>query len=154
MRRPIGITILSLLFIIGGLFSIIVGASMFIAVKDIKTFISQVKEQIKEFENEKITPEILETVIKVTSISMLGLGIISLIIGWGLWNLLSWARILAIIFLGFGVLSGLISFFAQPYFLIEVAINLFIIWYLMKSDIIRAFEKRSIEEEILGENFN
>jgi len=147
------VTILSLLFIVLGVFSLFGGAGMMVVLEDIKSVFPLIKERVKEFD-ETITPEIFESVLRVTAILMLVSGIISIVIGWGLWNLFNWARIAAIIFAGFGILSGLISTFAQPYFAFEVVINLLIIWYLMKSEVMQAFgKKRSIEEEILGDNF-
>lgn len=151
--RPTGVTILSLLFIILGIFSLVGGAGMLVMLEDFKSVYPMIKERVKEFD-ETITPEIFENVLKVTAILMVASGIISIVIGWGLWNLFNWARIAAIIFSGFGVLSGLISTFAQPYFAFEVVINLLIIWYLMRADVMQAFgKKRSIEEEILGDDF-
>lgn len=149
-------TVLSLLFIILGIFSLVGGAGMLVVLKDFKSIYPMIKEQIKELD-ESITPEIFESVLRVTSILMIISGIVSIIIGWGLWNLFNWARIGAIVFSGFGVLSGLISAFAQPYFAFEIVINLLIIWYLMRADVLQAFgmkRKRSIEEEILGEDFD
>ena len=155
MKRPTGVSILSLLFIVLGVFSVVGGAGMLVVLKDFKSMYPMIREQIKEFD-ETITPEMLENVLRVTSVLMLTSGIISIVIGWGLWNMFNWARIGAIVFSGFGVLSGLISAFAQPFFAFEIVVNLLVIWYLMKSEIIQAFvggKRRSIEEEILGEDF-
>lgn len=149
--RPAGVTILSLLFVFFGLFWMIGGIFMIESIEEIKSMYYIVEKQISEL-NESITPEMFETVLKVTSTVMIVSGAISTLIGIGLWKMQNWARIGAILFSGLIAISGLISAFVQPFFVLEVLLSLVVIWYLMRRDIMDAFnENRSIEERVLGE---
>ncbi len=150
--KQTGIKIISLLFIIFGILWLSSGALLIAMFEESESMYSIVKEQLT---NETITPEMFKKMMTLISTLTIILGIISVIIGWGLWNFYNWARIGAIVFLGFGALSGMISALVQPFFVVEVFINLIIIWYLMRRDVIEAFnKKRNIEEEILGNEFN
>ena len=62
-------------------------------------------------------------------IGILIVGLIQLLIAWGLWTLQSWARTIAIIF----AIIGLIGF---P---IGTIISIIILWYLFKPEIKEAF---------------
>jgi hypothetical protein len=77
------------------------------------------------------------------------LGIVGLAIAWGLWTLRPWARIVAIILaiLGIlisvgGVVSALAGVTAGWGSLVFLAIDLLILWYLMRADVRAAFEGR------------
>lgn len=82
-------------------------------------------------------PDITEDIIDLVDSIMLGVGVIAILIGilyaitgWGLWNLKSWARIVAIIL-------GILSLFNFP---IGTIIGIVVLWYLFKTDIKTAFQ--------------
>jgi uncharacterized membrane protein (DUF2068 family) len=85
------------------------------------------------------------------AIGPLIVGIINLAIGWGLWELREWARVVTIILNGLGLLItiiGLIQVFslsvvspsAVAVLVIVMVIYGFIIWYLMQPDVRRFFD--------------
>jgi len=62
---------------------------------------------------------------------MVLIGLIVLIITWGLWNLKEWAWFIAVVFAVLGLL----------HFPIGTLINLFILWYLFKPEVKAAFKQ-------------
>ena len=74
---------------------------------------------------------------------------ISALLGWGLWKLKNWARLITIVFAIIGVLFGLFGLFgvlahfnvfALVVTLIPLAINALIAWYLLQKDVAAAFQ--------------
>ena len=64
-------------------------------------------------------------------------GLISVIIGYGLWNGKEWARILAIIFSVLGIIWGI---FTLPAGIIGIIINGIILWYLTRPHVVSFFK--------------
>ena len=60
-------------------------------------------------------------------------GIITLAIGWGLWNGKGWAWWLAVILAGLGVLGSLLGLLSAPVIsIVYLVIELVILWYFFK----------------------
>jgi len=98
-----------------------------------------------------LNEEELELIYDVASYTALLLGVVYIISGYGLFTLREWGRILTVIIAGFNVLYSLFLFFVNPLAGLEVAVNVLIIWYLMRPEIKRNFGRKvSIEERILG----
>jgi len=83
---------------------------------------------------------------------MLIMAVIGAVIGWGLWTLQEWARILTIIFNGIFLALGILGMFALAFLhpvgivfrLVRIAINGVIIWYLLQPDVVAAFRRPAV----------
>jgi len=79
-------------------------------------------------------------------------GIVYLLAGFGLFTLKEWGRILTVLIAGFNVVYSIFLVFIQPLIAVEIAINILVIWYLMKPEIREKFSRKiTIEERILGD---
>jgi hypothetical protein len=78
--------------------------------------------------------------------------LVTVIIGWGLWTLQEWARILTIIFQGMGLVLSVLSLFALAFLhpfgiafrLVRITIHGVIIWYLMQPEVVAAFKRPAV----------
>jgi hypothetical protein len=77
------------------------------------------------------------------------------LIGWGLWALKEWARLVALVFSGLGLLGGVAGFLGSillrshllpamgvagaAFGLVRIAINALILWYLLQPHVKQAF---------------
>ena len=162
--RPLGVTLLSVFMIAGGILLLLSGVSM-MAMKEIllplfsEEYRLMINQTFNQSLNQTIFPlelqgEMLETFYSAVAAIAITLGIIYTITGLGLWSLKEWARIMTVILCGLSVLYSLIGIFFDPLLLVQLAVNLLIIWYMMRRDVREAFGKRtSIEERILGEKY-
>ena len=74
------------------------------------------------------------------AIVMFCLGLIPGIVGWGLLKLKNWARIVAIIFSGLSALTGALgALMLEPMSIITLAVNAWIVFYLLKPHVKAAF---------------
>ncbi len=107
--RPLGITILAILEILGGLLSIVGGFGL-------------------------VTLAMIEPIFGMLWLAIgavtLILGIVALIIGWGLWSLKSWAWMAALII---NLINLILNVLSQSW--LSAIINLIIILYLQQKDI-------------------
>jgi len=123
MERPVGITILAALAIIGGLISIAAGLSIGILGGTIPG---------------------AQGPAGFIGVVALIIGILQLIYGWGLWTLKPWAWLLALIGSLLSAISGLVQIFAggnSSSGLLSIIIAAIIVWYLTTPDIKRAFRR-------------
>jgi hypothetical protein len=110
--RPLGVTILALLQIIGGLFALL-GGAVFLIVPFIGWIIGGV---------------------------IIIIALFDLIIGWGLWSMKSWAWMAAIILNLISLILSLATGYTSGSFdWISIIIDLIIILYLQQADIKRRF---------------
>lgn len=107
--RPLGVTILALLEILGGLFSIIggFGLVMLAAFDPLFGFLWLILGGVTLF-----------------------LGLLALIVGWGLWSLKSWAWMVALIL---NLINLILNILSAGY--LAAIINLIIVLYLQQADI-------------------
>ena len=141
MDRPLGVTILSILYILAGLLGIIgslllslFGASI------IAIFISP--------EGGPMPPSLLTAsaglIAGFMALILLIFSVIDLIVGIGLYNGRDWARVIALIFAVIGLIGGILSI---PIGIIWIVINAIIIWYLTRPHVKRFFSGLDIEYE-------
>nr|HDO81530.1 hypothetical protein [Candidatus Bathyarchaeota archaeon] len=127
MSRPAGVTLLGVLYIIMAIIYIIGGLVGFLLTSPLGGLFGP-------------TP-IFSGAMAIVPIVI---GIIDLVIGWGLLSLKGWARILAIVFAILGLLGGLASLIAFPIGtiigIIEIILSIIILWYLFKPEIASVFE--------------
>ncbi len=137
MERPTGVTVLAVLCFIGGAFAVLGGLAMFFvgaAGMASRPGMGMMMAGMGAF----------------VGVFLLILAALYVIVGVGLWKLLNWGRILALVLVGIGAVfavlglfSALIHFriFAVVWQIIVVAIDLLIIWYLTRSDVKQAFSQ-------------
>jgi uncharacterized membrane protein (DUF2068 family) len=153
--RPFGVTVLSVFLIAVGMLSIVGGTSLILTHEQVAPIILK---EYGDFLNETmegapvpLTEDVLKSMLFALSVLVIVLGMIYFAIGLGLWWLKNWARIAAVFLSGLNVVYGLFVVFINPFALIEIIINVLIIWYLMRKDVREAFgRKLSIEERVLG----
>jgi uncharacterized membrane protein (DUF2068 family) len=81
---------------------------------------------------------------------LLVMGVITAVIGWGLWTLQEWARILTIIFQGIGLALSVLTLFGwfHPFGiffrLVRISIHGLIIWYLVQPEVVAAFRRPAV----------
>ncbi|MCD6512605.1 MAG: hypothetical protein J7K61_03280 [Thermoplasmata archaeon] len=109
--KPTGIIVLTVLYVIEGLYGLAAGAAMFGG---------------NSIFNFGMGSAILSAVGAITVI----IGLIDLLIAYGLWELKSWARTAAIVLAIIGLLG----------FPIGTIISIIILWYLFKPEIKEAFK--------------
>lgn len=77
------------------------------------------------------------------------IGGVSALVGFGLWNLKNWARIVSLVLFGLsiamqllGLLGSLAHFnvFAVVWSMFWIAVDAFVIWYLLKPEVRAAFQ--------------
>ena len=75
------------------------------------------------------------------------MALVTAVVGWGLWTLQEWARILTIALQAIGLVLGILTIFGwiHPFGiffrLVRIAIHGVIIWYLMQPDVVAAFHQ-------------
>jgi uncharacterized membrane protein HdeD (DUF308 family) len=110
-ERPLGVTILAILQILGGLVMLVVGALATLA-------------------------GLLFILFAIVGIVMVILGLLGLVVGFGLWGLKSWAWMWAMIVNILSIIFGLFNLQAN---FVSIVISLIIIIYLNQPDIKRRF---------------
>ena len=127
MSRPAGVTLLGVLYIIMAIIYILSGIVGFLLTSPF---------------GDLFGPTLIFS--GAMAIVPIVIGIIDLVIGWGLLALKGWARILAIVFAILGLLGGLASLIVIPIGtiigIIEIILSIIILWYLFKPEIASAFE--------------
>lgn len=125
MSRPTGVTIIAALYIISALILIIEGLALAFLVTGILGLGGGLG--------------------LAAGLPVIIIGIIDLIIAWGLLSLKRWARIVAIIFAILSLISGLMGLFSPSLItlvmsLVTVIVNILILWYLFKPEVKSAFQ--------------
>lgn len=138
MGRPTGVTVIAVLDFIGAGFCVLGGIAILVGASFLGAALGQAQG------GNAAAGGFMAMLGGALSIVLIIIGAIGALIGWGMWTLKSWARIVQIIFavLGLlGALSLLLHFSGAMLFafLIRVAINGLIIWYLLKPEVAAAF---------------
>jgi hypothetical protein len=143
MGRPVGVTILAILDFLGALACIGLGILMFVGGGLGAMAGSQAGDGSGGL------GALVGALGAAAGVVFLIFGVISFVLGWGLWKLKNWARLITIILLALSVagsLFGLVGVFAHftvfglIWTLVWVAIYALIIWYLLKADVKAAFQ--------------
>jgi len=145
MGRPTGVTILAILNFIGAAFCLLGGIGMILGGGFIATMLSQ------QGQGKAGAAGILAGLGAAAGVVIIICGGISALIGFGLWKLKGWARIVSIVLYGIsaalqllGLLGSLAHFnaFAVIWSVFWVAVDAFIIWYLLKPEVKAAFQQQ------------
>jgi hypothetical protein len=145
MGRPVGVTILAILNFIGAAFCLLGGIGMILGGGFIATMLSQ------QGQGSAGAAGILAGLGAAAGVFIIIVGGVSALVGFGLWKLKGWARIVSIVLYGIsaalqllGLLGSLAHFnaFAVIWSVFWVAVDAFIIWYLLKPEVKAAFQPR------------
>lgn len=131
VSRPLGVTILAILEILGGIGLIGLGASLL----SLSVYVKLIKAMISP--KLPITAGLISVIITIMSVTLIITGLINFIIAYGLWKGKEWARILTIIF---SILSILMGLFTLPLGIISIITGVIIMYYLTRSHV-KAFFK-------------
>ncbi|HXZ28517.1 MAG TPA: hypothetical protein VEG08_11030 [Terriglobales bacterium] len=146
MQRPTGVTVISILYFLGALF-LTLCAVVFIGMMSVAGLGARAHE---------MGPlAVLAGLGAVAGVVCLIFAVVAVVVGWGLWSLKEWARIVALIFSGLGLVGGVVGFLGAvllrshlfPAFgvigavggLVRIAINALILWYLLQPQVKQAF---------------
>lgn len=152
--RPLGVTVLSVIMLIGGTLFFASGLSLMfskdtaypIFSEEYKVLLNQSMYGMVNITEELLT-EIYDTVVYVA----IFFGAVYAVVGFGLFTMREWGRIGTVILAGFNVLYGIFLMFIQPLAAVSIVLNLVIIWYLMRPEIREKFTRKiSIEDRVLG----
>jgi hypothetical protein len=145
MARPVGVTILAILDFLGAAGLIVAGILSLVGGGSLATMIHQNAQTA----DAQAAGGVVAFIMGALTIFCFIFAVICFLLGWGLWKLKNWARIITIIFEVIGVLFsllGLIGIFAHfnlfslIWTLFWMAIYCLIIWYLLKPDVKAAFK--------------
>ncbi|HZR28949.1 MAG TPA: hypothetical protein VFA71_09220 [Terriglobales bacterium] len=146
MDRPVGVTVIAILQFLGAAFLILAGIGFILGGGIIGSLLSQ---------NSQLSGAGLTGIMAglgaVFAVVLFVFAAIAAILGWGMWQLKNWARIVTLVLAGIGIVfGGLGLLFSLLHFHvitivfigIRLAINALIIWYLLQPDVKAAFEGR------------
>ena len=145
MGRPVGVTILAVLNFIGAAFCLLAGITMILGGGFIATMMSQ------QGQGSAGAAGILAGLGAAAGVFIIIIGGVSALVGFGMWKLKGWARIVSIVlaaisgaFQLLGILGSLAHFnaFALIWGVFWVAVDAFIIWYLLKPEVKAAFQQQ------------
>ncbi|HEY2169959.1 MAG TPA: hypothetical protein VGJ30_10075 [Candidatus Angelobacter sp.] len=143
MGRPTGVTILAILNFIGAAFCLLGGIGMILGGGFIATMLSQ------QGQGSAGAAGILAGLGAAAGVFIIIVGGVIALVGFGLWKLKGWARIVSIILYAisaalqlFGLLGSLAHFnaFAVIWSVFWIAVDAFVIWYLLKPEVKAAFQ--------------
>lgn len=143
MGRPVGVTILAILNFIGAAICLLGGIGMILGGGFIATMLSQ------QGQGSAGAAGILAGLGAAAGVLIIIMGGISALVGFGMWKLKGWARIVSIVLFAIsavmqllGLLGSLAHFnlFAVVWSLFWVAVDAFVIWYLLKPEVKAAFQ--------------
>lgn len=146
MQRPTGVTVISLLYFLVTLVLALCGV----------VFMGLIGTAGLGARAHEMGPlGVLAGLGVVAGVVCLVLAVLIGFVGWGLWTLKGWARVVAIIFSGLGLLGGVAGFLGAillrshlfpavgvigaGFALLRIAINALILWYLLQPHVKQAF---------------
>ncbi len=137
MQKPTGVVILAILSWITAAFMLIPGLALFLGSSFLAALIGHQFGPLATF------------VGVIGGAFFLIMAVVTAVIGWGLWTLQEWARILTIIFNGIFLALGVLGMFALAFFhpvgvifrLVRIAVNGVIIWYMLQPEVVAAFKR-------------
>jgi hypothetical protein len=140
MQKPTGVVILAILSWIFAAFLLIPALALFLGSSFIASMIGNQFGPLAAFAG------------VIGGAFFLVGALVTAVIGWGLWTLQEWARILTIIFQGIGLVLSILALFALAIFhpfgmifrLVRITIHGLIIWYLMQPEVVAAFKRPAV----------
>jgi hypothetical protein len=138
MNRPVGVTILAILDFIGAAFAVIFAILCFAGGGILASVMSQSQAQ----GGGAGLAALFGAGAAIFGIVCLVFAALYALIGWGMWGLKNWARIVTLVLVGLGALNGLYGLVTHfnVFGIVVLAIQALIIWYLLKPDVAGAFK--------------
>lgn len=140
MNRPVGVTILAILDFIGAAFCLLGGIGMILGGGFVASMLSQQGQG---------GAGILAGLGAAAGVLIIIIGGVSALVGFGLWKLKGWARIVSIVLFAISAVMQLIGLlgilahfnvFAFVWTVFWIAVDVFVIWYLLKPEVKAAFQ--------------
>lgn len=123
--RPMGVTILAILEAVVGLYYLVAGFGEIVAASIIRSLTLAA-----------IPSTILPMIPRVLGAALVLIGLLSIVLAWGLWTGKSWARNVALVFAILAIIVSLLSFH-----IIGLVIDVIIVYYLTRPNIKQFFTK-------------
>ncbi|HTC94349.1 MAG TPA: hypothetical protein VK699_12990 [Terriglobales bacterium] len=149
MGRPVGVTILAILDFLGAVFTVLAGLGFILGGGMMAAILAH---------NSQLSSQLPAAVAGIIGGLGVGVGVLMFIfaaiyalVGWGMWGLKNWARIITIAFVGlWGILCALNVLLSLMHFNIFaiiwagfwLAIYGGILWYLFQPNVVAAFAGR------------
>jgi hypothetical protein len=142
MVRPVGVTILAILNFIGAAICVLGGIAMILGGSFIATMLSQGQSSAG-------VAGVLAGLGAAAGVFIIIMGGVSALVGFGLWKMKGWARVVSIVLFGIsavfqllGILGTLAHFnvFALIWGGFWIAVDAFVILYLLKPEVKAAFQ--------------
>jgi len=137
--RPLGVTIIAVLLIVAGIVEILFGVLTFAGVFSLAHVITA--------HGHTTTAAVLDTLGGILGGISIIIGLVTLFVAWGLWNLKTWAFWLVVIVEGISVIRHLLEF-ARPYHsTVAIVLGLvlpvvILLYFLVDSNVRNAFFRR------------
>src|SRR5208337_3186363 len=122
--RPTGVAILAILEAIAGVYYLVTGFGEFLASAIIRSLSG-------------IAPDIIPMIPHVLGSLLIFVGLLSLLLAWGIWTGKGWARMVALVFAILAIILSLISFH-----IVGLVIDVIIVYYLTRPNVKQFFTKK------------
>jgi hypothetical protein len=145
MTRPVGVTILAILNFIGAAFCLLGGIGMILGGGFIVTMLSQ------QGQGSAGAAGVLAGLGAAAGIFIIIMGGVSALLGFGMWKLKGWARIVSIVLFAISGVMQLLALlgtlahfnvFAFVWTVFWIAVDAFVIMYLLKPEVKAAFQQQ------------
>lgn len=156
MNRPTGVTVLAVLQFIGAGFCVIGGLLMMVG----GTFLAAILGRAGAGGEGSIALAGMGALIGVVGgVFCLVLAVLYGIVGWGMWGLKNWARMVTIVLAAIGALFQVLGMMgsmlhfrigAMLWNLIWLGVNAVIVWYLIQPQVKAAFEGQAPQARAAG----
>ena len=124
-NRPTGVTILTILEALGAIYFLLIGFTEFFATATIRS--------LAYF---GIAHSVFTLIPRIIGTALLILGLVSIVLAWGLWIGKGWVRMIALVFAILGIIINLMSFHV-----IGIIIDAVIVYYLTRPNVKQFFTK-------------
>jgi len=120
-----GVTILAILEALGAIYFLFIGVTEFLGTASIRS--------LAYF---GISHSVFSLIPRIIGTALLILGLVSIVLAWGLWIGKGWARAMALVFAVLGIIINLMSFHV-----IGIIIDAVIVYYLTRPNVKQFFTK-------------
>jgi hypothetical protein len=124
-NRPTGVTILAILEALGAIYFLFIGVTEFLGTATIRS--------LAYF---GISHGVFTLIPRIIGTALLILGLVSIVLAWGLWIGKGWVRMIALVFAILGIIINLMSFHV-----IGIIIDAVIVYYLTRPNVKQFFTK-------------
>ena len=146
MGRPVGVTILAVLYFLGAVFCLLGGIGMMMGGGMMATLLNQ------QGQGSGGAAGLMAGLGAAFGVVILIFAALDALLGWGLWKLKNWARIITIVLMVISIglqLFGLVgilahfNLFSLILTVVFVAIYAWIVWYLLQPNVKAAFQAQA-----------